>query len=417
MTLREKIYKFLRWSERYTKTDMVYLTRGGFWLTLGQIIYSLSIFFLAIAFANLVPKEIYGTYQYILSVFAILGVFSLTGMNSAVIRAVSKGFEGTLNKSFWVQIKWGLITFFACLAIAVYYFAQGNQVLAISFLIVGSFSPLLNSANTFNAFLNGKKDFKKIAQYNALSTVFSSLIILLTLLMTKNVILLILAYFFSNTLANVFFYVKTLRIFKPNENQDQETISYGKHLSLMNVISIIAYYLDGPLIFHFGGAAALAVYSMAVAPPEQIKVILKNISGLALPKFSEKSGEEIKKTIVPKVMMLGAVIALIVIFYIIIAPLAYKLFFPKYLESVFYSQIYAISLIAAILLVPYAALQGQMAKKELYTYNIASSLVQIVLFLIFIYLWGILGAVLSRVISRFFNLGLSLWLIKKSDAS
>ena len=70
--IKEKIYNLLRWSEKYTKTDMVYLAHGGFWLSFGQIISSLSSFLLAIAFANLLPKETYGNYKYILSIASIL---------------------------------------------------------------------------------------------------------------------------------------------------------------------------------------------------------------------------------------------------------------------------------------------------------------------------------------------------------
>ena len=411
--IKTKGYSLLHWSEKYLKTDMVYLVQGGFWLVFGQVISSLSVFLLAIAFANILPKEIYGIYKYILSMAAILGIFSLTGMNTAVSQAVSRGLEGVFKKSFWVQMKWALIMFFVSLAFGIYYFIQGNQTLAISFLIIGSFSPLLNSANTYAAFLNGKKDFKKITQYNVLSVTFSSLILLFTVLITEKPVLLILAYFISNTIANVFFYIKTLHVFKPNEKQSEETISYGKHLSLMNIISIIANYLDSVLIFHFLGAANLAIYSFAIAPPEQIKGLFKNISSLALPKFSENTKEEIKKTIFRKVIVLGLVITTVVLLYIMFAPLVYKIFFPKYLESIFYSQIYAISLIAIAVYLPSSALQAQMATKELYFFNFWTSLIQIILLIIFIYFWGILGAVISRILGRFINLIFSLILLKR----
>src|SRR3990167_10664736 len=91
--VRGRLYRFLRWSERYTKTDMVYLASGGFWLVLGQIIFALSAFILAVAFANLVPQATYGTYKNLTSMAAMFAIFSLPGMAVAVTRASAQGNE------------------------------------------------------------------------------------------------------------------------------------------------------------------------------------------------------------------------------------------------------------------------------------------------------------------------------------
>ena len=53
--IRNKAYNVLRWSEKYTKTDMLYLAKGGSWFTVGQVVSSSSVLLLAIAFANLLP--------------------------------------------------------------------------------------------------------------------------------------------------------------------------------------------------------------------------------------------------------------------------------------------------------------------------------------------------------------------------
>ena len=88
--IKTKIYKLLRWSEKYTKTDMVYLAKGASWLTSGQIISSFAIVLLAIAFANLIPRETYGTYKYVISVVGALSIFTLPGINTAVVQAVAR---------------------------------------------------------------------------------------------------------------------------------------------------------------------------------------------------------------------------------------------------------------------------------------------------------------------------------------
>jgi hypothetical protein len=70
-------YRLLRRGERYTGTDNVYLAKGGFFLTLASFMASASSLVLAILFARLVDKSIYGTYQYLLSWGAILAIASV----------------------------------------------------------------------------------------------------------------------------------------------------------------------------------------------------------------------------------------------------------------------------------------------------------------------------------------------------
>ena len=108
--LQHKIYKALKWSEKYTKTDMVYLAKGGSWLVGGQVINTIAVLALAIGIANFLPKEIYGNYKYVLSLIAIIGAFSLTGMATAVTQAVAKGFEGNLKYGLKISLKWSLVT-------------------------------------------------------------------------------------------------------------------------------------------------------------------------------------------------------------------------------------------------------------------------------------------------------------------
>ena len=86
--LRQKTYNLLRWSEKYTKTDMVYLTKGGFWLTFAYIIFLSSGFILTIAFANLLPKDVFGTYKFVISISGVLLVTSLTGINSTLKQSI-----------------------------------------------------------------------------------------------------------------------------------------------------------------------------------------------------------------------------------------------------------------------------------------------------------------------------------------
>ena len=100
---QNKIYQILRGSEDFFKTDMIYLTKSGSWLSLSQGIAMLAGFFISIAFANLFPKESFGTYKFILSMVAILGVFSFTGLSTSVVQSVARGFGGSLRQGFRIN--------------------------------------------------------------------------------------------------------------------------------------------------------------------------------------------------------------------------------------------------------------------------------------------------------------------------
>lgn len=402
----------MRYSERYTGTDMVYLAKGGAWLAIRQFVSLTLLFLLSVAYANWLAPEIYGKYKYILSVAGILGALSLSGMNTAVAKAIAQGKNNSLHKAFLTQIKWGALQFLVMLPAAYYYFSKDNIAFALSMLIIGSLVPLMNSSNTYMGALTGKKDFKTFSIYGILTSLSSTALLFFTVLMTNNFVILALIYFLSNTAANLFFYFKTIKKFQIPKESEPETISYGKHLSLINLLPAIAFYIDGVLIFHYLGATNLAIYNFAIAIPEQIKGVLKNIMTLAFPKFSGKKAEEVKISLKQKNRIFFVFIVTGVIIYIIIVPYVFKLFFPGYFESIFYSQIFSLSLLAMPNLLSRTALYSQSAKKALYTLNISSSVIQIIITFILIYRFGIIGAVISKIISGFIDMFLSSWLVE-----
>lgn len=411
--LKIKTYNFLRRTEKFFKTDMVYLAHGGFWLTFGQIVSAGSSFLLAIAFANLLPKETYGIYKYILSVAVILAIPTLSGMNTAIVQATARGLEGSFIPALKTKIRWGLLGGLASLILAGYYYFNGNTTLTISFLISAVFLPFMDSFGLYNSLLQGRKLFKISTQYAILSQIIAIISLITALFFTKNLFLILLAYFLPWTLMRFIFLKITLKKFSPNVQKDPQTLSYGKHLSFMGVISTIASQIDKVLIFHCLGATEVAIYSMAIAPVEQIKNFFRNIGTLALPKFAHKTKEEIKTTVTGKMLRLAMVLLLVTAIYVIFASLIFKLIFPQYRESIFFSQIFAISLISIPVFIPYSALQAKMAQRELYLFNFLFSIFQIGILFLGTYFYDLTGAIVAQVITRFFSLFLISFLLKK----
>jgi O-antigen/teichoic acid export membrane protein len=398
-TIKSRIYSLLRRSERIFKTDMVYLAQGSFWLNGSQIAAAGVAFLLAIAFANLVPQASYGTYKYIISIYGTLGVLSLSGLGTAVTRAVAKGNEGEFTKALWFNFRWETLIFLSGIIGAVYYYIHGNPSLALGFLIIGIFSPIKDSADLYPSFLSGKKDFKTMSLWGVCKTAIAAAWLFVTILITKNPVWIVLSFFFINTAISSFFSWLIIKTKKTNDKQDDETLTLSKHVSFMNNVSGFADQIDNLLIFHFFGPISLAVYNFAQAIPDYLGGFLKNIGSLAMPKFAQRDKEEVKKTIRYKsfkVFLFGVCMS---IGYIICAPIFFHVFFPKYDSSIRYSQIYSTILMMSAVL-PTAFLDSQMAIKAKYIINFGSSLIKIVLLTIGVIYFGIWGAIIGRIISK-----------------
>ena len=399
-SLLARTERLLRWSEKYMKTDMVYLAKGGFWLTLGQIVSVATGLLLVIAFANLLPKDVYGNYKFILSLAGIISAFTLTGMDVAVTQAVARGADGAFRTGFRVQLKWSLLILLAALFGAVYYEIQGNRITAISLLIVGACAPIIESCSLSGAYLNGKKDFRASAFYGIFRNLVPMTALIVTMAYTQSLLLIVLAYFLSHALSSSLVYLHVLKTYAPARTADDSNISYSKHVSFLNITSIIISYIDKILVFHFLGAVQLAIYGIAFSLPGQMKVVTKTINTLAFPKMSSAPLSAIRETIYQKAFRLFLVFAVVVVAYILAAPFIFRLMFPQYLEAVPLSQLFALGYLFSPVILFSQAFLAQKRKKEIYVNKIAAACIRVTLLLTLLPAFGIWGAGFAYVLGN-----------------
>ena len=413
MTIKEKIYRLLRWSEQYTKTDMVYAGKSGFWLILGQAVGVLVALGLTIAFANFLSQEVFGIYKYILSMVGFFTVFSLTGMNAVITKSVAQGYDGTFKYSLLTQLKWAVPVFSSLVLFGLYYLSQGNTSYAVAFFIASFFAPISTVANSYNAYLHGKQDFRTATYYNSVSTVLYGVFMFSVVFFTPKVIPLITTYFAFHATINVYFCFRTLKKNPPKKPfLRDEDLKYGKHLSLMNIAGSLAQQVDTLVVYHLLGPAQLAIFTFSTILPDRIKTIFNTLASAALPKLSEKNRGGWDSLMV-KTKQLSALALTIAIAYIIVAPYAYELLFPQYMSSVFYSQIYVFSLLLLPTYVSVPSLLAKQKERALYVLSVILPIVKICMSIVMIFLWGILGAVLARIIYNGIYLFVSLFYARK----
>lgn len=400
--VKSRLISALRWSEQYFKVDMVYLASGGFLGLVSQITALLGALTLAIMVGHYVPKTSYGEYKYILSIVALLSAFSLNGIGAAVLQSAAQGFNSALQKGFWANLRWSFAIFIGAGVLAFYYFWMGNTTLAAGILIAGSFSPFLASASLFSPFLAGKKDFVRQTLYSIGDNLIPIGLMIGTVLLTSNPVILVAVYCVSNTLAALYFYRRTRIVYAQRAlDQDADMLRYGKHLSAMGILGGIAENIDQILLFHFVGGAQLAIYSFAIAIPNQIKTLIKNIDTMLRARFVHRTAKEIESSMWNKIFWFLMVMILLAAVYIFIAPYLFRLLFPQYLEAVRYSQVFILWIIP-FAFDPLISYFGSRKNIEaLYASTIIYSLSKIVFLFFGAVFWGLMGVIIARVATQF----------------
>lgn len=401
LNIKEKISALLRWSEQYTKTDMRYASKGLFWILLGKAGVFLMSLATMTAFAHWLSKETYGTYQFIISLLGITGIFALSGMSTALIGSIAKKKEGTLLAAVKEKIRWGSLGSLGLLLVASWYFFHHNFILAGGFVIAAIFLPFRETFAITPVFWNGRKRFDLEAFYKVLSAFLAICIIIPVIYFTNNVLWILFTTLCSYVLFDGLFLLKAIKEAK-NNDVDKDAIAFGKTLTVMDAMVRIAGNIDKIILWKFLGPVQVAVYSFAQFPMKALGGVLP-IQSLALPKLGEKNIKDIKQGLLRKFRYLFFLSVPLTISIILVAPFVYEAFFPQYEESVIYFQ--ALTLI--LIFMPFdllgAALISDLRKKELFTVRVGTSVLRIILFFAltpFFGIWGIIGALLFAEMIR-----------------
>ena len=404
--IRSALYRLLRWSEQYTRTDMVYLASGGFWLVLGQTVSALSALTLAVAFANLVPQETYGAYKYVTSMAAMFAIFSLPGIGVAVTRASAQGNEHVIHSATRARVLCSLAGTLIALLGSGWYWIHNNNELALALLIIAAALPVFDTTTLYFSYLAGKRRFDLQTKYYAITQGISVAIVVAVLFVTDNLLAILLAYFLPLATVRAVFYFAIAQKIPPKKQDeiDKETREYGFHLTAMNILGTIAGQVDKILLWQFLGPAQVAIYTFAIAIPEQVKGPLKGMADLAFTKFASQTPEEFRRNLPflwRKIGLYAIALFGVSIAYILAAPFIFALLFPLYMDSVLYSQIFALSLVTGASSIAMAILSAQKKTVQQYVITTVQPLISIGLFLLLIPLYGVMGAIIAFVMSRF----------------
>ena len=394
--LKERVYLLAKRYSTKVGLDLPYFIKGGFWLSVSQFFNTLKGFILSVALANMLSKESLGIYYFVMTILIFVSIFALPGMKTAVIHAVTRGYEGTYFKALIEVFKYSWIGSLVLLGLSLYEYYRGNFNLFIIFIIFSFLFPLYSISEYYIYFFNGKKRFDILAKITFLFAVLSILLIIVCLLVTKSIFWIILITVLSQILICGYFSIFYIKKFIKYDKIDFSSIEFGKNISKSIALSRIASSFDSLFIPHFLNFSDLAVFRVIMILPSQFELLVYTLSSLILPKMTSSNLN--KRDILIHLKKFLFIIIGLISFCIILAPIVYYIFYPKYFEYTWLSLLYTLTFINFLCLLPYNYLIKEKKSKLINKLNTLSALLLFILSFIGIIYYGVFGAVLARVI-------------------
>lgn len=342
--MNNKIKKILIYLQRYTKTDNLYLAKGGFWIFLATAVSALLGIALTITFTRLVPKDILGQYQLILAFINTFWFLSLPGINTAVMEAVARGKDRSIFVGLKERLRFSLLGSLTFLMIAAYYYFQlDNLVFSKVFILVALLFPAHASFNITFFYYYAKKNFRLPNLFQILIRLLTVSSIILVLFFLQDIWMIMLIYMILNSVPYILIFWWFIKKEKFVGEADQGIIKYGRQLTAINIIPVVLNNVDIFLLTSFLGIEAVAVYVIATKIPNFIKGFLKGLESLFFPKLvgldSRSFINKFKNINIYIFLAIGIGAA------ILILPFVMTLLFgDSYRESILLAQVYTLML-------------------------------------------------------------------------
>lgn len=388
--------------------DTAYTVSSTFWLGVGQFFKIVGLLVISVAFANLLSPTTYGSYKYLISIVELVFGFSLAGIPTVLAAYIARGHTKLLTSSFYLSILGSLPAGLITLGISGYYAFQGNLVFAFVLLIGALIYPVLIATRLYAPVTSGLKHFRANALLGTGIIFVHAATTTVVLMFTSSLPVIVLGVLgsqaFATTLAFIYIYFSQKRVRGTSPEEPIDLKRESVHMSAMNIVTSIATHIDRIIVFQLLGPVALAVYSFAIAIPEQIRSIIAIFGKIAFPKFAERPFESVKKVLVLRSIQITLFAVGASLLYVFVAPMLFALLFPQYTESVQYSQLLVLLVIfSAFGHLAGVALNAHLRIKDLHYYTGTHSVLRILLHATLIPILGIMGAVLASIVHSFIS--------------
>jgi len=381
-----------------------------FWSNLNQGLFTLSGLVISMIFVRFAGKELFGQYLFVHAIFGLFSIISIPGAATVIFRTTAQGYDGVYQKATTFRFLWSLLGIPLVVITGFFFYLFRAKTLGICLIACAFFFPFETSLQNWMVFLKGRSDFKKLTINNSIKLLVKLTSIIAVILFSKNVIVILVAYYLVEGGFNVFYYLRTLHLSRSNElDPAWKRQSYA--LTIMDLSGVIFGRVDILLIGTVLQFGQVAIYGLAMKFVDIFLMVIRNTTDVILPKLYKSEKITIRHFYV---FCLLSFLIPIVLYPIVKYPVL-LLYGRECSDVVVYSQVYLaiipfyfLNSIATGFLVKYRL------NREINFGRIISIVSVVVLYLTLIPLYGIWGAIISSMLYHAIEVLINLLILKIS---
>jgi len=393
------------------------------WMFGGQIFSLIISFFVGAWVARYLGPENYGILSYSIAFVGLFSFISSLGIDGILNRELIKTPEKRdqlIGTSFYLKLIGGIIAFFVSIASVLIF--ESDPLIKL-LVILFSFSFILQSSNVISNYFNAEVKSKNNVKVVLFSTIISSILKIITILLGKGVIWIIIIYLLDILWQGIGFilsynkYGLKIKDWYFNKNLAREILHSSWFLMFASAAGFIYLKIDQVIIGSMLGNYKVGIYAAAVKLVEIWYFVPVIIATSLFPAIinAKKTGIDLYKNRLKKLYILMIVISFVmaIIITILAKPIIYTFFGNGYIESINILRIYIWSSIGFFLSIAMNQyLMSENLVKTIFILNLITMIINIILNLIFIPIWGLTGSAFATLIS-YFIIPTVIFLIKK----
>ncbi|MEI7689096.1 MAG: flippase [Candidatus Nomurabacteria bacterium] len=380
------------------------------WMFGGQMFFLLVSFFIGAWVARYLGPENYGVLNYSLAfsgIFGFLASFGIDGILNRELIKTPERREELLGSAFRLKLIGGVVAF-SLSVVSVIIFQSSPLVRLL--VVISSLSFILQAINVISNYFNAEVKSKNNTKALLFATVISSILKIIVIFSGKGVIWIISIYVFDSLWQGIGFvrayisYGLKISNWKFNKILAREILKNSWPLMLASAAGFIALKIDQVMIGSMLGNHEVGIYAAAVKLVEVWYFVPGIICGSLFPAIvnAKKTNVEMYQSRLKNLYILMVVIsvAMAIPISLFAKPIIHFMFGVGYLESVNVLRIYIWSSVGLFL--GWAVGQYLMSEnlvKTIFWLNLISMIINIILNLIFIPMFGIIGSAWATLIS------------------